>query len=307
MPRRNFNSIPTMLEHLLHHIPSHQELVTAIPVIISLIVIEGLLSVDNAMAIAAMASNLPKHQQKRALKLGILGAYVFRALALLFVSWIANNPWLKMLGAFYLIYLMCEHLVHEEEDADRETGAKAVAAKGLISTIFSIELMDLSLSVDNVVAAVALDKRLWVICTGVFIGILALRFLAGYCITLVTRFPILKHTAFLLIGFVGFILLTEIALESMGIHFHIGSVQKFIGILIIIASTLWYERSVIGRKLLSPVVAVGRPVLYGLDKVIGWMLTPITFPIRMVSHLWKRDQTKGKTAGNEPSEIVHED
>jgi len=58
-------------------------LVEAIPVIISLIVIEGLLSVDNALAIAAMASHLPGRQTYSALRVGIIGAYVFRGRALL--------------------------------------------------------------------------------------------------------------------------------------------------------------------------------------------------------------------------------
>jgi predicted tellurium resistance membrane protein TerC len=60
--------------------------------------------------------------------------------------------------------------------------------------------MDLSLSVDNVVVAVAMSPKLWVVCTGVFIGILALRLVAGYCIQLIERYPILEHTAFVLIG-----------------------------------------------------------------------------------------------------------
>ena len=54
------------------------ELSEATLIILSLILLEGLLSVDNALAIAAMASHLPEKQQKLALKLGIIGAYVFR-------------------------------------------------------------------------------------------------------------------------------------------------------------------------------------------------------------------------------------
>ena len=293
-----------MLESILQHIPSSQELVTAIPVIISLIVIEGLLSVDNAMAIAAMASNLPKHQQKLALKLGIIGAYLFRALALVLVAWIVNNPWLKIFGSLYLIYLMCEHFVQGEEDVDSETDAKAMAKKGLIGTIFSIELMDLSLSLDNVVAAVALDKRLWVVCTGVFIGILALRFLAGYCIALIEKYPILNCTAFLLVGFVGVILLVEIILEYAGIHFHIDSIRKFFGIVAIVAATLWYDRSAVGRKVLGPIVRIGCPVLRTLDAVIGLVFWPVTFPIRRGLDLWKEHAIKTKKGVGPAVQIV---
>jgi YkoY family integral membrane protein len=266
----------TMIQNLLHHLPSLHELGTAIPVILSLILIEGLLSVDNAMAIAAMASHLPKDKQKTALKLGIIGAYLFRGICLAFVAFIAGNPWLKGFGALYLIYLMTEHLTKSSEE-DIHGGGKAIAARSLLATVVQIEVMDLSLSLDNVVAAVALDKRLWVVCLGVFIGILALRFVAGYCIKLIERFPILKETAFLLVGFVGLILSVELTLEYLGIHYHIDSVQKFVGIVTITAASLWYGESAVGKKILGPLVAVGKVALKVTDTVLSVVFTPITW------------------------------
>lgn len=278
------------LQSIISHLPSSAELVSAIPVIISLIIIEGLLSVDNAMAIAAMASQLPKHQQKLALKLGIIGAYVFRGICLFFVAYIAGNQWLKVLGAAYLLYLMCQHLISDEEDANQDGVADGLQ-RGLLATIIQIEIMDLSLSLDNVVAAVALDKRLWVICTGVFIGILALRFVAGACIRMIDKYPILKQTAFLLVGFVGAILLTELALEWMNVHFHINSYQKFVGIVVIVASSLWYDNTPAGRKWLGPLVKGGKPVLIALNGILGILLTPITWPFNFAKRMWaKRKQ-----------------
>lgn len=264
------------IESVISHMPSWAELGSAMPVILSLILIEGLLSVDNAMAIAAMASKLPKHQQKLALRLGIIGAYGFRGLCLFFVAWIASNPWIKIFGSIYLIYLMCSHLTHDEDDANKD-GIADVKQKGLLATIIQIEIMDLSLSVDNVVAAVALDKRLWVICLGVFIGILALRFVAGYCIRLIEKFPILSKTAFLLVGFVGVILLTELFLEYRGIHFHITSFQKFIGILAITALSLWYGQSPTGKRVVGPLVAIGYPIIKLVDRILGIVMWPLHF------------------------------
>ena len=253
--------------------PSAAAIAEALPIIISLIVIEGLLSVDNALAIAALASHLPEKQQQLALKLGIIGAYVFRGLALLCVSLIIENPWLKILGSAYLVWLMASNIVSKDESPDQ---AKAHHHKpGLVGTIFQIEVMDLTLSLDNVVAAVALDKRLWVICTGVFIGILTLRFLAGMCIGLIKKFPILEKTAFLLIGFVGCLLLTEMALESTGIHFHINSYQKFGGILVILAVTLAYDHSAILRAILSPVLLIGKPILVVIDRSVLILFWPL--------------------------------
>lgn len=223
------------------------ELINGLPIILSLIIIEGLLSVDNALAIAAMASELPGKQKKLALKLGIVGAYAFRALALAFAGWIMHNPWIKLAGAAYLIYLMCAHLTHAEEV--RRMGPTHHKKRGLWMTVASIELMDLSLSVDNVVAAVALSPKLWLVCTGVFIGILALRFLAGACIGLLEKYPILSSTAFLLVGYVGSLLLFEL---FSGLE--VGSAIKFGGIATIIVATLVYEKSARIQAVTQPVI-----------------------------------------------------
>lgn len=60
--------------------------VQALPVILGLILIEGLLSVDNALAIAAMASHLDEKRRSTAMNIGYIGAYGFRVIALLFAS-----------------------------------------------------------------------------------------------------------------------------------------------------------------------------------------------------------------------------
>jgi len=267
-------------------VPSATTIIEALPVIFSLILIEGLLSVDNALAIAALASHLPAKQQQLALKLGIIGAYAFRGLALLFVSQIIENPWLKILGSIYLVWLMASNLVGKDESPEE---AKAHHHRpGLVATILQIEFMDLTLSLDNVVAAVALDKRLWVICSGVFIGILALRFLAGLCIGLIKKFPVLEKTAFLLIGFVGCILLTELTLESTGVHFHITSYQKFGGILVILALSLGYERNAALRAVIGPVLMAGKPILILIDKAVILIFWPLWRVFAVLKSLFRR-------------------
>ena len=77
----------------------------ALLVVVSLIVIEGLLSVDNALAIAAMASHLDEKKRKVAMTVGYAGAYGFRIIALFIADYIIDNHWLMILGAGYLIWL----------------------------------------------------------------------------------------------------------------------------------------------------------------------------------------------------------
>lgn len=254
----------------------------ALPVIVSLVIIEGLLSVDNALAIAAMASHLPGKQKYWALKVGIIGAYVFRGLALLVATYIIENPWLKLLGAAYLIHLMAHHFAarHKEGQAELDEAGEVIAksaGRGFWATVASIELMDLSLGVDNVVAAVALSDEMWVVCTGVFIGILALRFVAGHCIKLIEKFPVLEHTAFLLIGFVGLLLVTELSF-----HIDVTTLQKFLGIVAIIAFTIWYSRSVAVRTAMKPVNAGLMLPVRAYDFVLGGVFSILLWPFRMM-------------------------
>lgn len=219
-------------------------------VIVGLVLIEGLLSVDNALGIAAMASHLPKRQQKAALRWGLIGAYLFRGIALALVAWLMHNPWVKWFGALYLVYLAAAHLQITPEEK-KEENLTAQVGKGLLATICSIELMDLSLSLDNVVAAVGMVNgvreipehlHIWVVCTGVFIGIAALRIVAGWCIGLIERHPVLNATAFMLVGYVGLGLCVEMGMAAAGGHWHMGIDVKFYGIALIVVMSLLYER-----------------------------------------------------------------
>jgi YkoY family integral membrane protein len=246
-----------------------QEVAAAFPIILSLILIEGLLSVDNALAIAAMASHLPEKQQRLALRFGLIGAYVFRGICLGLAGWIMGNPWVKVFGALYLVYLMSSHLTEDENEEIQETKKP----RGLWMTVLQIELMDLSLSVDNVVAAVALSPHLWVVCTGVFIGILMLRILAGYCIRLLQKFPIFARTAFVLVGFVGGILIWEMA---TGARF--GHVAKFGSICGILILSWAYGRFSGFKALVSPLL---RPAFLGM-RLFSKLCEGIFWPLKVL-------------------------
>jgi tellurite resistance protein TerC len=281
--------------------PSIPEIIQALPIILSLVIIEGLLSVDNALAIAAMASHLPGRQKVLALRWGIIGAYAFRGVALAFASFIIHNPWLKIVGAAYLIYLTAHFFAEKarksaaEDDGGTDSlNASALAQRGFWGTVASIELMDLSLSVDNVVAAVAMSPRLWVVCTGVFIGILALRFVAGVCIKLIGRFPILESSAFLLIGYVGCILIAELTAHhvfALAAPLHVSSLQKFLGIAIILALSIGFSESRALRTFLSPFLRLGRAPLIAFAAVCNAVFKTLLAPVHFFLQLFKRKET----------------
>ena len=74
-----------------------------------LVALEGLLSADNAMVLAVLVLGLPKRQQRKALRYGIVGAFVFRGAAILLAVYLIKLGWVKLLGASYLMYLVYRH------------------------------------------------------------------------------------------------------------------------------------------------------------------------------------------------------
>src|SRR5688572_826629 len=74
-----------------------------------LVLLEGLLSADNALVLAILVLGLPRRQQRKALRYGILGAFAFRILATLLAVHLLTVAWVKLVGALYLLYLAWHH------------------------------------------------------------------------------------------------------------------------------------------------------------------------------------------------------
>lgn len=195
-------------------------------VILNLIVIESLLSVDNAAVLATMVLDLPTHQRNKALRYGILGAYILRGVCLFLAAWLVKIWWLKPLGGLYLLYLAFDYFKGKANQGD--SGGEGVDKNqnwvykktvGLIGTLWAtiilIEIMDLAFSIDNVFAAVAFTNHVFLIYTGVFIGILAMRFVAQVFVKLMEKFTFLETIAFIVIGVLG-VKLTA----SLYVHFY---------------------------------------------------------------------------------------
>jgi YkoY family integral membrane protein len=250
------------------------DLQSAALIVLNLIVIESLLSVDNAAVLATMVMDLPKEQRNKALRYGIIGAYFFRGLCLVFASWLVAIWWLKPLGGLYLLWLTvdffknklkygeygnisfklislgaflyivradaivnffgyfefnlfpliqlglglyCVYLLYslfklkEDSEDDGEINKSNnvfyqfwLKKVGIFwSTVALVEVMDLAFSIDNVFAVVAFTDNIWMICIGVFIGILSMRFVAQGFVKLMEKFPFLEAIAFIVIGVLG--------------------------------------------------------------------------------------------------------
>jgi tellurite resistance protein TerC len=249
----------------------------ALYVVAALVVIEGLLSVDNALAIAALASQLDEKNRKLAVTIGYAGAYGFRILALLLASYIIHNHWLMAFGAGYLIWLMCNHFSENLEEEAYE-GTEPRAPQSFAKTIAMIALLDLSLSFDNVVAAVAFARtNIYLVYLGVTIGIITLRLVAGYCIKLLAKHPWLEHTAFLLVGFVGTLLCVELYWDLV-----VQQELKFGGIFLILLGHLAYEKLPVLQTVFRPIAMFFRYLFAVFARTINTIFYVLIWPIRML-------------------------
>lgn len=214
----------------------------SLPVILSIILMEGLLSVDNALVLASIVSHLPEKEQKLALRLGFIGAYVLRILALLAASFLMRNTTVKIFAALFLIHLMIRRigLAHKKELQSREEAS-------LWKTVLRLQFVGLLFSIDNIVAAVAFSNNFAAIALGVAIGMLIMRLVAGYCVTLMKRWPFLKMISFVLLGYVGVQLIVD---EIRGSE--TPPLTKFSCVVGILAIGFAYSRLPAMKRILSP-------------------------------------------------------
>jgi len=187
---------------------------TQLLIFVNIFLLEVVLSIDNAAVLATMVKQLPKNQQKKSLTYGIIGAYIFRGLALVFASLLIKILWLKVVGGLYLVYLAYSSLFKEQNNVEIKP-IKVPFLNTFWSTVVMIEVMDLVFSIDNVFASVAFTDNIYLICGGVFIGIIAMRFATTKFIGLLERVPVLEKVAYWVIGVLGIRLIGSYWMKGM--------------------------------------------------------------------------------------------
>ena len=174
----------------------------------SLVLIEGLLSADNALVLAVLVKHLPEKQRKRALMYGMFGAYFFRFIFIGIGVFLVKFWFIKFLGAAYLAWIVIQHFRskggNEDEGKEFKQGSWLVRVFGTFwATVVSVEMMDIAFSVDSILAAFAISDQVWVLLVGGMLGILMMRTIAGVFLTLIEKVPELENTAFILIGIIS--------------------------------------------------------------------------------------------------------
>ena len=210
-----------------------------------LVLLEGLLSADNALVLAVLVLGLPKEEQKKALRYGILGAFFFRAVATLLAVYLIELSWVKLAGAAYLLYLPYAHFFGSHHGHDRRTPKPAAGFFGLSAfwaTVIKVELTDIVFAVDSILVAVAMSSKTWVILTGGILGIIAMRLVIGKLLALIQKYPALVDGAFVIIAWVGIKLLLEFSHQEELVHFQIPKWLSLGLIVVIFGIAFWYAR-----------------------------------------------------------------
>lgn len=174
--------------------------------ILSLVIIEGLLSADNALVLAVLVRHLPKKQRKKALLYGLIGAYFFRFIFIGLGVYLVKFWFIKLAGALYLAWLSVSHFIKKEQPNEAEFNKSSWLVRlfgTLWATVITVEVMDVAFSVDSILAAFAVSSEVWVLLMGGMLGILVMRTVATFFVSLIDRVPELETTAFLLIGVIA--------------------------------------------------------------------------------------------------------
>ncbi|WP_419961442.1 TerC family protein [Psychrobacillus sp. BM2] len=191
-------------------------------VLLVLVGLEGLLAADNAVVMAVMVKHLPKDQQKKALFYGLLGAFVFRFLALFMITFLVNIWQVQAIGAAYLLFISIKHIYDQRKTPGPHLDVEDMAPKkgsGFWMTVLKVELADIAFAIDSMLAAVAIAVTLpyWgafeigginggqfaVMFLGGVIGLVIMRFAAHKFVQILEKYPTLETAAFLIVGWVG--------------------------------------------------------------------------------------------------------
>jgi len=171
-----------------------------------LIVLEAMLSADNALVMAVIVLGLPRALQKKALRQGLAGAFTSRIIATLLAVKLIRVLFVKLLGGVYLLYLAYSHFFGHSHSGDRRRAKRAEPMFGLSAywaTVVSVEAINLMFSIDSILVAVAVSRVTWVVITGGILGLIAMRVIAAQLLKLVERYPPLVDGAFIIIAWIG--------------------------------------------------------------------------------------------------------
>jgi predicted tellurium resistance membrane protein TerC len=204
--------------------------------LLTLILLEVVLGLDNVIFISILSSRLPEHQQKKARRLGLILAMFIRLGLLLVISLILkltkdffSIPWpvgpdykmgisgkdlILILGGLFLLYKSATEMYHKMEGEEGDQ-SKNLKPAGFKAVVIQILLLDIVFSIDSIITAVGMVSELWVMYTAVIITVGIMLFAAESISSFVNKHPVFKMLA------LSFLLLIGLSLIAEGFDVHI--------------------------------------------------------------------------------------
>ena len=165
-----------------------------------IILVNIILSGDNAVVIALASRNLPPRHRNNAIVLGSAGAIILRIIFCLFVATLMGIPYLKLVGSALLLWIGVKLLVPEEEHDDNGV----VAPSNIWSAVRTIIIADAVMSLDNAIAIAAAAKNDYLLITlGLIISIPLIIFGSQLILKIMGRFPVIITIGAGLIGWIA--------------------------------------------------------------------------------------------------------
>lgn len=197
--------------------------------LLTLILLEIVLGIDNIIFISIVTGKLPADKQKKARRLGLLLAMVMRLILLTLISFIlklqgdlftvfsnaiSGKDLILIVGGLFLIYKSATE-IHHKVDGEQEQTSSGKQVTTFANAISQILLLDLVFSIDSIITAVGMVKQLWIMYIAVVVSVGVMLFAAEPISNFVNKFPSFKILA------LSFLILIGVSLIGEGLDFHI--------------------------------------------------------------------------------------
>ncbi len=197
--------------------------------LITLIILEVILGIDNVIFISILADRLPQEQRDKLRYWGLGLAMAMRLVLLFFISWIlkldntlftflgipfSGKSLILILGGLFLLYKATKEIYHQTESPDKDSPVHT-KAKSFKQLLLEVILLDIVFSVDSIITAVGMVDELWIMYTAVIVTVV---------IMLIASKPISdfikKHSSFKILA-LCFLMIIGVSLLGEGLQFHI--------------------------------------------------------------------------------------
>ncbi|PLK46157.1 TerC family protein [Emticicia sp. TH156] len=201
----------------------------ALTSIVTLTLLEIVLGVDNIIFVSIISSKLPKGEQKKARRIGLIMAMAIRIALLFVLGWILRLekelfnlqdiglPWnigfsgkdlILLLGGLFLLYKSTSEIHHKLEGQEENISGSKTASK-LSRAVIDIAVINMVFSIDSIITAIGMTNNIIVMAVSVVLSTVAMLLFAGSVGEFVEKHPTVKMLALAFLVMIGTLLVAE--------------------------------------------------------------------------------------------------